>query len=269
MTLKICLNLSKQSVYLSFLAHCNSDHTLWPCGLSCTSGGICSWSSFDKQSVTQQHGSKQVKHKKQAGKKHYFMSKILFFFLHSSSLCDLLVHSCGSGVCGALGWNLQCSSCTSWLVRREQVWELFLPGTARDVLWPGKHTHIQWLMTLGNLMSRSRTITLILEGADKDDWNKHVWLRREKKMLKQDAGFTHLSWATAGSHRASCVFGHGAVQGVKPVLSFKERTTNSVNKLTLIALIEMSSTSNTKKQLWVYNVWWCINRCNIYVIFLL
>lgn len=38
--------------HLSFLARCNNGHTLWPCGLSCILVDICSWSSFDKRSVS-------------------------------------------------------------------------------------------------------------------------------------------------------------------------------------------------------------------------
>lgn len=52
---------------------------------------------------------------------------------------DLLFHSCGSGVCEQWGWNLQCSSCTSSLVRQEREWELFLPEKAKDDLWSARH----------------------------------------------------------------------------------------------------------------------------------
>lgn len=49
--------------HLSSSARCNNDHTLWPCGLSCISVGICSWSSSDTQSASNNINSLQIIYK--------------------------------------------------------------------------------------------------------------------------------------------------------------------------------------------------------------
>lgn len=121
--------------HLSSLARCNSDHTLWPCGLSCISGDICSWSSFDRQSVSDKIQPPQVHLLHPVYQILKYHRALYFIFEH-----DSLSRSHGSGVCEEWGWNLRCSSYTSPLLRLEQVWELSLLETGADDLLPAMHT---------------------------------------------------------------------------------------------------------------------------------
>lgn len=60
--------------------------------------------------------------------------------------CDSLFRSRGSGVSEEWGWSPRCSSCTSSLVRLEQVLELSLPETAANDPCPGTNTEKKILL---------------------------------------------------------------------------------------------------------------------------
>lgn len=57
----------KNKAHLASSARCNSDRTLWPCGLSCISEDTCSWSSSDKQSAPDNVWFQHKQHRKCPG----------------------------------------------------------------------------------------------------------------------------------------------------------------------------------------------------------
>lgn len=54
-----------------------------------------------------------------------------------------------------------------------------------------------------------------------------------------EAGFAHLSRATAECHRASHMLSHSAIKSVKPVLSFKKGTAKDTDKLKTSAVVSI------------------------------